>query len=69
MVYKEGTKFIESQPKLKLAGTALGDIQKEKEILALTGSLEQADRLTEGEKTRILQLLEASGARTALNLP
>jgi glutamate dehydrogenase len=69
MVYKEGTKFIEAQPKQKLAETALRYIRKEKEILALMGSLEQADHLTEEEKTKILQLLEAGGARTALNLP
>jgi glutamate dehydrogenase len=68
MVYKEGTKFIEAQPKQKLADTALRYIRKEKEILALMGSLEQADHLTEEEKTKILQLLEAGGARTALNL-
>lgn len=67
MVYKEGTKFIEAQPKNKLADTALLYLEKEKEIASLVESLRQVDMPTE-EKERILALLEAGGARTALNL-
>lgn len=68
MVYKEGTQFIEAQPKEKLAETALKYIQKEKEVAKLIETLELAD-MPEEEKEKILTLLEAGGARTALSLP
>jgi glutamate dehydrogenase len=68
MVYKEGTKFIEAQPKEKLAATALRYIHKEKEVATLMASLEKAD-MPADEKEKIRQLLEFGGARTALNLP
>eukprot|EP00934_Nitzschia_sp_Nitz4_P004085 Nitzschia sp. Nitz4//scaffold23_size168460//152291//155530//NITZ4_002248-RA/size168460-processed-gene-0.99-mRNA-1//1//CDS//3329543722//4075//frame0 len=68
MVYKEGTKYIQAQPANKLAAMALKYIKKEKEILALMKSLEGVD-MPEPEKTKILSLLEAGGARTALTLP
>jgi glutamate dehydrogenase len=68
MVYKEGTQFIEAQPKAKLAETALKYIQKEKEIAELVESLGGAYNMPEEQKQRIRQLLEAGGARTALNL-
>ncbi len=68
MVYKEGTKFIESQPKHKLAEIALRYIQKEKEVVALMESLRAAD-IPDEEKQKILHLLDAGGARTALQFP
>lgn len=68
MVYKEGTKFIEAQPRHKLAEIALRYIQKEKEMALLMDSLE-ASNVPESEKERILALLDAGGARTALQLP
>ena len=68
MVYKEGTKFIEAQPKAKLAAMALRYIQKEKEVAILLESLNKVD-MPEKEKQTIIRLLDAGGARTALNLP
>ena len=65
LVYKEGTKFIECQPKHKLAQIALRYIQKEKEVAKLMQSIVDAD-IPEDEKTRVLNLLEKGGARTAL---
>jgi glutamate dehydrogenase len=68
MVYKEGTKFIEAQPKHKLAAMALRYIQKQKEVAVLMESLNAAD-MPEDEKQKILNLLDAGGARTALQFP
>jgi glutamate dehydrogenase len=67
MVYKEGTRFIEALPKKKLAETALRYIRKEKEVLELMEELENTD-MSENEKKKILELLDAGGARTALSL-
>jgi glutamate dehydrogenase len=68
LVYKEGTKFIQAQAKHKLAKMALKYIQKEKEVALLMESLDATD-LPTGEKEKIRLLLEAGGARTALELP
>jgi glutamate dehydrogenase len=68
MVYKEGTRFINALPEQKLAETALKYIQKEKEVVGLMEALEGAD-MSRKDKDKILQLLDAGGARTALNLP
>jgi glutamate dehydrogenase len=68
MVYKEGTRFINALPKAKLAATALKYIQKEKEVVQLMESLENTD-MSQDEKKQILKILDAGGARTALNLP
>jgi glutamate dehydrogenase len=67
LVYKEGTKFIESQPDDHLAHIALEYLSKEKEIASLKLALEGAD-MPKVEKKRILDLLEAGGARTALSI-
>ena len=69
MVYKEGTKFIEAQPKHKLAEIALRYIQKEKEIAALIETLNSSSDMPEDQKKRILSLLDAGGARPALQFP
>jgi glutamate dehydrogenase len=66
MVYKEGTKFIDAQPKDKLASIALKYIRKEKEVAQLMDTLLAAD-MPEDKKEEILRLLDAGGARTALN--
>lgn len=68
LVYKEGTKFIEAQPKEKLADIALSYVRKEKEVAKLMESLEDVEMAAD-QKARILQLLDAGGARTALNFP
>jgi glutamate dehydrogenase len=68
MVYKEGTKFIEAQPPEKLAETALRYIRKQKEVAQLMESMRLVD-MPEDEKEKIIQLLDAGGARTALNFP
>lgn len=65
LVYKEGTKFIESLPPKDLAITALKYVQKEKEIATLIESMDAA-QLPTAEKEKIIQLLEAGGARTSL---
>lgn len=67
MVYKEGTRFIISLPDDKLAETALRYIQEEKEVIKLIETLKTTD-MSEEEKDKILSLLEAGGARTALSL-
>mmetsp|Transcript_19842 Transcript_19842/g.40317 ORF Transcript_19842/g.40317 Transcript_19842/m.40317 type:complete len:114 (+) Transcript_19842:68-409(+) len=67
MVYKEGTKFIDSQPKDKLAKVALKYIEKENEIAKLKEALIDTS-MPEKEKEAIVKLLDAGGARTALNL-
>jgi glutamate dehydrogenase len=51
-----------------LAATALKYIQKEKEVVQLMESLENTD-MSQDEKKQILKILDAGGARTALNLP
>jgi len=67
LVYKEGTKFVEAQSKENLASVALMYVEKEKEIASLTASLESAD-LPEAEKAKIIEILDAGGARTALGV-
>jgi len=67
MVYKEGTRFINALPKDKLAETALRYIHKEKEVAKLIETLKKTEMSTE-EKNKILGLLDAGGARTALSL-
>ena len=67
MVYKEGTKFIESQTPEKLATIALKYVEKEKEVAVLMESLAGVD-MPQEEKEKIIELLEAGGARTALSL-
>jgi len=67
MVYKEGTRFINALPKDKLAETCLRYIHQEKEVAKLIETLENTEMSTE-EKNRILELLQAGGARTALGL-
>lgn len=67
LVYKEGTKFIEAQPKDRLAAIALKYITKEKEVAKLMETLSHAD-LPEDKKNEILKLLEHGGARTALQM-
>lgn len=67
LVYKEGTKFIETQSPANLANVALKYIEKEREVAALAESLQGVD-MPEEEKEKIIALLEAGGARTALSL-
>ena len=67
MVYKEGTRFIISLPDDRLAETALGYIQQEKEVIKLIKTLEETAMSTD-EKSKILKLLDAGGTRTALTL-
>lgn len=67
LVYKEGTKFIASQPQTKLAAMALKYIAKEKEVAALMESIGAADMPAE-KKESILRILEQGGARTALKM-
>jgi glutamate dehydrogenase len=68
MVYKEGTRFIEAQPKAKLADIALRYIRKEKEVAKLMESLQDVE-MESDQKEEILRLLDAGGARTSLGFP
>jgi len=65
IVYREGTKFIESYPEDKLAEIALKYLEKEKELIVLKEALTEAN-LPEAEKKTILDLLDVGGARTLL---
>lgn len=67
IVYKEGTKFIDSLPAEKLAEIALRYIEKESEVANLINVLTEAS-VPAKEKQAILDLLAAGGARTALRL-
>jgi len=68
LVYKEGTKFIQSQTETKLGTMALKYIQKESEVAKLMESLNGID-ISAADKEKILLLLETGGARTALSWP
>jgi glutamate dehydrogenase len=65
LVYKEGTKFVQSFDEEALAATALQYLEEEKEVAMLRNILAQTD-MPASEKKMILDLLEAGGARTLL---
>jgi len=67
LVYKEGTKFVETLPQDKLADIALRYLEAEHEIALLKDALEGTE-MPEKEKESILKLLDAGGARTALGV-
>jgi len=67
IVYREGTIFVQSQPKDGLAQLALDYVSKEKEIALLIEALRNTD-VPEDEKNTIINLLDAGGVRTALKL-
>jgi len=66
IVYKEGTDFVASIPKKKLASFALDYVSKEKDIAKLKASLKDVD-MPESEKEEIIRLLHKGGVRTALS--
>ena len=68
LIYKEGTKYINSLPPKKLVSIALKYVEKEKEVAALVETLE-ATAMPEEEKEKILDILNVGGTRTALQLP
>ena len=67
LVYKEGSRFVDSQPSEALANVALKYVAKEKEVAALKEALEDV-KMPEKEKKAIIDLLDAGGARTALSI-
>ncbi|KAL3826581.1 hypothetical protein ACHAXA_010506 [Cyclostephanos tholiformis] len=67
LVYKEGTKFVETLPKNRLAAVALRYLEAEREIALLKNALEGAE-MPEKERESILKLLDAGGARTSLGV-
>lgn len=67
MVYREGSKFVSTLPKTKLAAMVLRYIKKEKEIAALMETVEQAD-MDDEKKKLLLRIMEHGGSRTALQL-
>ncbi|KAL9191366.1 hypothetical protein ACHAXT_001072 [Thalassiosira profunda] len=67
LVYKEGTKFVETLPKEKLADVALRYLEAEHQVALLKDALEDTE-MPEKEKMSILKLLDAGGARTALGV-
>jgi glutamate dehydrogenase len=67
IVYKEGTKFIESQPREHLARLALMYVQREKEVIQLMETLAQSSDIPADQKGIMLNLLEQGGTRTLLS--
>ncbi|KAL7542946.1 hypothetical protein ACHAXR_012240 [Thalassiosira sp. AJA248-18] len=67
LVYKEGTKFVETLPQHNLADVALRYLEAEHEVALLKVALEGTE-MPEKEKESILKLLEAGGARTSLGV-
>jgi glutamate dehydrogenase len=67
LVYKEGSRFVDSQPRSHLAKIALKYIVKEKEVAILRESLTNVE-MDETQKQEILRLLDAGGVRTALQI-
>ena len=65
LVYKEGTKFVESLPADKLADVALRYLEAEHEISQLKDTLADTE-MPAKEKEAILTLLENGGARTLI---
>jgi len=66
LVYKEGTQFVESQPRKKLAKFSLEYLKRENDVAVLAQKLQESN-MSEVEKTEILELLLAGGARTAVS--
>jgi glutamate dehydrogenase len=67
LVYKEGTKFVETLPKDRLADVALRYVEAEREVALLKESLEGVD-MPAKEKEAILKLLDSGGSRTLLGI-
>ena len=67
LVYKEGTKFVETLPKDRLADVALRYVEAEREVALLKESLEGVD-MPAKEKDAILKLLDSGGSRTLLGI-
>jgi glutamate dehydrogenase len=67
LVYKEGSRFVESQPRSHLAKIALKYIVKEKEVAILRESLAN-ENMDETQRQEIMRLLDAGGVRTALQM-
>jgi glutamate dehydrogenase len=67
LVYKEGSRFVDSQPRSNLAKIAFNYIVKEKEVAILRESLTNVE-MDETQKQEILRLLEDGGVRTALQI-
>jgi len=67
LVYKEGTKFVETLPKERLAAVALRYVEAEREVALLKESLEGVD-MPAKEKEAILKLLDSGGSRTLLGI-
>ena len=67
LVYKEGTKFVETLPKEKLAAVALRYLEAEHEVALLKKALEGTD-MPPNEKEAILKLLDAGVDRTAIGV-
>eukprot|EP00804_Cyclotella_cryptica_P010061 CCRYP_020494-RA/>CCRYP_020494-RA protein AED:0.07 eAED:0.07 QI:2565/0.87/0.88/1/0.75/0.55/9/539/369 len=67
LVYKEGTKFVETLPKEKLATVALRYLEAEHKVALLMKALEGTDMPAQ-EKEAIAKLLDSGGARTAIGV-
>jgi len=65
LVYKEGTKFVESLPSDKLADVALRYLEAEHQVSLLKDALADTE-MPAKEKEAILTLLENGGARTLI---
>jgi len=67
LVYKEGTKFVDTLPKANLADVALRYLEAEHKVALLKDALEDTE-MPQKEKESILKILEAGGARTAIGI-
>ena len=68
LVYKEGCAYIQSLNQENLASLAIKYISKEREMGVLKKALEGCNDMAEAERLAIIQILEAGGTRTALDL-
>jgi len=68
LVYKEGCAYIQSLNQDNLASLAIEYISKEREMEVLKKALEGCNDMADTERLAIIQILEAGGTRTALDL-
>jgi len=67
LLYKEGTRFLESQPSERLAELAFKYYRQEKRMKQLLSTVASAD-LNEADRNEVLKLLERGGTRSALHV-
>jgi len=66
IVYREGTHFIESQPRERLAELCLRYLEEEREVQGLVASLESGQPLTTEQRAQVHTILDVGGVRSLL---